>query len=661
MPREGSRERRIRPPRVQINYDVEIGDAIEKKEIPFVVGVLGNFRGSGLERLPRLRDRNFVEITSDNFDDVLRSLEPQLSFAVENRLSDDRSSNIPIELQFRRFNHFDPAEVVLQIPPLRQLLDARARLADLLGGLQADPSLEEALAELVKNAQAEATSHPSRATPPAEHPATETVPLVQTAAGSDALQEQLAYMVAHSPSISKTPPHARQLLEEFVNQAAHFGPEVSLDSERLLHKRINELDSQISLQLDEIMHHEQFQALEASWRGLKYLIEHTETSDRIRIRLINVSKAELLRDLQRAPEFDQSNIFKKVYEEEYNVFGGMPFALLLGDYDFVNSPEDLTLLEGMSNVAATAHAPFVASAAPGLLNLQSYTELNVPRDISRLFDTSSYAKWKSFRETDDSRYVGLVLPHILLRLPYGEGGTATDIFRYQEQISPRNHNAYLWGNSAYALAARVTSAFALYGWSASIRGVEGGGLVEDLPFHTFRTDECDIVLKCPTELPISDRREKELSDQGFMPLVHCKGTNYAAFFSLQVCHKPTPYLKDTANANARLADQLPYIFAISRFAHYVQAMMRDKIGSFMTRSDCERFLNHWISHYVLLDNFASAEAKAKYPLREARIDVSEVPGKPGVYRAVLFARPHFQLEDLTVPLRVVVDLPQGAR
>jgi len=453
----------------------------------------------------------------------------------------------------------------------------------------------------------------------------------------------------------------RDLVKEFISQVLAGEMTVSRDAEAMINARIAQIDHSISLQLNEILHHPSFQRLEATWRGLKYLLDHSETSTMLKIRVLNCSKRELLRDLQRAPEFDQSAIFKKVYEEEFGVFGGEPFGALIGDYYFGKHPEDIELLEKMSQVAAAAHAPFIAAAAPDLLGLDSFTNLGAPRDLAKIFESTEYAKWKSFRNSEDSRYVALCLPQVLMRLPYGRDTRPVEAFNYEEGVDGSDHSKYLWGNAAYALGARLTEAFSTYGWCAAIRGVEGGGLVEGLPVHTFRTDEGDVALKCPTEIAISDRREKELADLGFVPLVHCKGTDYAAFFSVQSCNKPKVYDKESATANARLSAQLPYILAVSRFAHYLKAIMRDKIGSFMSRADCERFLNQWIMNYVTEDDQASPATKAQYPLREARVEVMEVPGKPGAYRAVAYLRPHFQLDELTVSLRLVAELPQSAR
>lgn len=436
---------------------------------------------------------------------------------------------------------------------------------------------------------------------------------------------------------------------------------VSKDAETMINARIAQIDHLLSIQLNEILHHPSFQKLEATWRGLKYLLDQSETGTHLKIKVLNASKKELLRDLQRAAEFDQSALFKKVYEEEFGVFGGAPFGAMIGDYEFGKGPEDIELLERISQVAGAAHAPFIAAAQPEFFNLDKFTSLDAPRDLAKVFDTTEYAKWKSFRQSEDSRYVALCVPHILMRLPYGKDTKPVDAFSYEEAVDGTDHSKYLWGNAAFALGARITNAFALYGWCAAIRGVEGGGLVEGLPVHNFYTDEGDIAMKCPTEVPITDRREKELADLGFAPLVHCKGTDYAAFFSVQSAQKPKLYDLESANANARLSAQLPYILAVSRFAHYLKVMMRDKIGSFMSRGDCERWLNQWIQNYVTPDDQASPSVKAERPLREASIQVAEVAGKPGVYKAVAFLRPHFQLDELSVSLRLVAELPASAR
>jgi type VI secretion system protein ImpC len=454
---------------------------------------------------------------------------------------------------------------------------------------------------------------------------------------------------------------AKDMIAEFVSQVMSGELTMSKRMDLAINSRIAEIDRLLSAQLNEIMHNEEFQKLEGSWRGLNQLVMNSETSPMLKIRVMNVNKKDLLKDLEKAVEFDQSALFKKVYEDEYGTFGGAPFGALIGDYEFGNHPQDMALLEKVAQVAAAAHAPFLSAAAPDLFGWETFSEMTEVRDVSKIFDRTEYAKWRSFRESEDSRYVGLTLPHTLGRVPYGAATKPTETFRFEEDTDGKDHKKYLWTNAAYSLGTRLTEAFAMYGWCVAIRGVEGGGLVDSLPTHTFQTDEGEVAMKCPTEVAITDRREKEFSDNGFIPLVHCKGTDYAAFFGMQSANKAKKYDTDAANANARLSTQLQYMFATSRFAHYLKAMMRDKIGSFMSRGEAEAFLNRWITNYVLDSDSGSQQAKAKKPLRDARVDVAEIPGKPGCYRAVAFLRPHFQLDELSVSLRLVADLPAPAK
>ena len=450
---------------------------------------------------------------------------------------------------------------------------------------------------------------------------------------------------------------AKDLISEFVNEVMAGAMTTSKNTEAMINERIAQLDKLVSDQLNEVMHHPDLQDLESSWRGLHYLIDKSETGQSLKIRVMNASKKDLLKDMEKASEFDQSAIWKAIYEEEFGTFGGASYGLLVGDYQFTNHPQDVKFLDEISHVAAAAHAPFISSANAGMFNWDSFDEMSEVRDMAKIFDGSEYTKWNSFRNSDDSRYVALALPHILMREPYGADTVPVESFNYEEDVDGTDSTKYLWGNAAYSLAAKMTEAFAKYHWCAAIRGVEGGGLVEGLPVHNFKTDEGDVALKCPTEIAITDRREKELADLGFMPLVHCKGTDYAAFFSTQSTQKAKTYDSDTANANANLSTQLQYIMATSRFAHYLKSMMRDKIGSFTTKAETEKFLNNWIAQYITLDPNASQEVKAKFPLSEARIDVAEIPGKTGAYRAVAFLKPHYQLDELSVSLRMVAELP----
>ena len=493
--------------------------------------------------------------------------------------------------------------------------------------------------------------------------ADETTPATEAAASAAAAEGSLIDQIISKGKLARDEeqkPRAKDLVGEFVHQILEEGMTVSRDTMAMIQAQIARIDELLSVELNEIMHHPDFQKLEASWRGLHYLVMNTETSTRLKLRLMCATKQEVFKDLDQAIEFDQSQLFKKIYEEEYGTFGGFPFSMIVGDYEFGRHPQDMALLEKLSGVAAAAHAPFVSAASPRLFDMDSYTELGNPRDLAKIMESTELIKWRSFQQTEDSRYVTLVLPHILLRLPYGPNTVPTEEFNFVEDTDGKNHSKYLWGNAAWALTQRITNAFALYGWCAAIRGVEGGGMVTGLPTHTFKTDEGDIALKCPTEIAITDRREKELDSLGFVALCHCKGTDYAAFFGGQTTQKPKQYDTDSANANARISARLPYLLAASRFAHYLKVICRDKIGSFQTKDTLSMYLNRWMGMYVLGTDDAGQELKAQFPLREARVDVSEVAGKPGAYRAVAFLRPHFQLEELTASIRLVAELPPPA-
>jgi type VI secretion system protein ImpC len=463
---------------------------------------------------------------------------------------------------------------------------------------------------------------------------------------------------ATRPQSDQEAARAKDYFRQFLNQVVKPGQVISKDVEVNVKHWIAEIDSVLTHQLNEILHHPDFQKLESTWRGLHYLVHQSETGENLKIRVLNVSKRDLFKDLEKAAEFDQSALFKKIYEEEYGQLGGQPYGMLVGDYDFGRGPEDISLLKMISNVAAAAHAPFVAAASPKMFNFESYTELANPRDLAKIFDSVEYAAWKSFRESEDSRFVGLTLPKTLGRLPYGAEFKRVEEFNFEEFVDGKDHDKYLWMNAAWSYAARLTDAYAKWGWFARTRGVEGGGRVEGLPVHTFPTDDGDIAMKCPTEVAITDRREFELSNLGFLPLIHAKGTDYAVFMGAQSCQKPKTYFDPDANANAELSAKFNLIMCTSRFAHYLKVMARDKIGSFMETKDCAQWLNDWIQNFVCDPSGASDETKAKFPLADAKVEVREVEGRPGWYEAVAYLRPHYQLEALTTSMRLVAEVPK---
>lgn len=461
------------------------------------------------------------------------------------------------------------------------------------------------------------------------------------------------------------PDRAQELVKTLVEQALAGTVTFDRNLPRTIDRAIAALDAKLSLQLNEIIHHPRFLHLEGSWRGLNYLVMNSETGTSLKMRVLNLPKRELLRDLTRAVEFDQSQLFKQIYENEFGTPGGEPYGALIGDYEWTSHPDDMEALRLVSNVAAGAFAPFISGAGAGMFGFKNWPELSKPRDLAKIFDTIEYAKWRSFRDSEDSRFVNLVLPRVVARLPYGAATKPIDEFNYEEApfdatgaAKSMDHEQYCWMNAAYVMGTRLTDAFAKTGFCTAIRGAEGGGKVENLPFHVFTSDDGDLDAKCPTEIGITDRREYELSNLGFLPLCHYKNTDYAVFFGAQSTQKPKKYDRPEATSNAAISARLPYLMATSRFAHYLKVMARDKIGSFMEAEDCERWLNRWIQNYVNANENAGQEMKARFPLREARVEVREIPGRPGAYNAIAYMRPWLQMEELTTSMRMVARIPQ---
>ncbi len=463
------------------------------------------------------------------------------------------------------------------------------------------------------------------------------------------------------PRSDKAKSAIAEAVKTLAAQALEQTKLVSDDAILTIGKMVAALDEKLSEQMNEVLHHEDFQKLEGSWRGLHHLINNTETDEKLKLRVMNISKKDLHKTLKRfkGTAWDQSPVFKKLYEEEYGQLGGEPYGCLVGDYYFDHSPPDVELLGEMAKISASAHAPFLTGADPGVLQMDTWQNLTKPRDLTKIFGMAEYAPWKSLREDDDSRYLGLAMPRFLSRYPYGAKSNPVDEFAFEEDTAGADHGKFTWANAAYALAVNVNKAFKEFGWCTRIRGVESGGLVEGLPTHTFPTDDGGQDMKCPTEIAISDRREAELAKNGFMPLIHRKNTDMAAFIGAQSLHKPEEFDSKDATANAQLSARLPYMMAACRFAHYLKCIVRDKIGSFKERDDMEVWLNNWVGQYVLASPaLATEEEKARQPLAEARVDVVENEANPGYYSATFFLRPHYQLEGLETSLRLVARLPE---
>jgi type VI secretion system protein ImpC len=464
------------------------------------------------------------------------------------------------------------------------------------------------------------------------------------------------------PKSDKAKEAVETAVRTLAEQALRDSNVISGDVLATIESLIAQIDAKLTAQINQIIHSEEFQKVESAWRGLHYLVNNTETDETLKIRVMNVSKGDLHKTLKKykGTAWDQSPFFKKLYEEEYGQFGGEPYGALVADYHFDNSGPDVDLLTQMAKISAAAHAPFISGADPSVMLMDSWQELANPRDLTKIFQTPEHAAWRSLRESEDSRYVGLAMPRFLARAPYGAKTNPVEEFDFEEDTAGADSKKYAWANAAYAMATNINRSFKRYGWCSRIRGIESGGAVENLPVHSFPTDDGGVDMKCPTEIAISDRREAELAKNGFMPLVHKKNSDFAAFIGAQSLHKPAEYEDPDATANANLAARLPYLFACSRFAHYLKCIVRDKIGSFKEKDDMQRWLQNWILQYVDGDPAHSTEeSKARRPLAAAEVIIEEVEGNPGYYTSKFFLRPHYQLEGLTVSLRLVSKLPSA--
>ena len=411
--------------------------------------------------------------------------------------------------------------------------------------------------------------------------------------------------------------------------------------------------------LDEILHAPAFQRLEASWRGVRYLVSSVDPDANVKVRVFNATRQELLSDFREAEDLDRSVLFQRVYIEVFGIFGGQPLSVIIGDYEFSNAADDLELLDGLAQVAAVGHAPFLAAAGAGMFGCADFAELSQKRNLSRIFEGPAYAHWRSFRQSGQAGFAALVVPHILLRLPYGITTAPAQAFSYEESMAESGGGNWLWGNATFALGVKLADAFRLYHWCAAITGPEGG-LMTNLPAFRYRDSNGNPAIEGPTEVLLDDVQPKQLWDCGFNCLLHRKGTDQAVFLGLTTCLRPKLYQETAANNAARLGTQLPYVLAISRFAQYLKSIMRDSTTDPLSKEECERRLNEWIRQFVIEDDSASPEVKARFPLREARIKVEKTRDYPG-YQATVSLRPHFQLADPGLPLRMAVELPVAAR
>jgi type VI secretion system protein ImpC len=663
-------------PKAKVRYQIQIEDSVVVKELPFVIGVLADLSGKPDEPLSELRYRQFVDINCDHFDEVLEGMQPRLAFRVDNKLTDD-DTQLAIELRFKSIDDFHPERIANQVEPLRRLVENRTGLSNLLIKMMNRPRFAEILINILSSTESteqlaqelglelEPSNQlkPSRgleylnrkygeSDSPEEHEAIE----------AELVEERiLADRIMYEGGLVRSEVQRDEALLQLATliDGVLKGEVVIFKSpEDMINARISQIDKIISDQLDEIMHHPEFQNLEASWRALHFLVAKTETCAMLKVRVLNVKKQELLIDLEHAGEFVQSALFEKVYDEEYGTWGGEPFGVLVGDYQFANYPQDLSLLEKISKIASVARTPFVTALSSQFLELDSFLELRFFRNLKDYLSQGHFAKWNYFRKTKESNYVVLVLPHILVRLPYGKNNVPVDAFDFEEDVEA-DKSRYLWGNAAYALASLLAEAFSRYHWCSAIRGVQNGGLVHGLT-HSVRTDNGNELQIGPTEVIISDYRATELADLGFTPLVGNKRAHYAAFFATQSCHNPK--MRDKSDAEnyrtVRASTQLQYILAVSRFSHYISSIMRDYLGYFRSTAECEDYLNEWISKYVQNDKSNATDTGLETLLREAKIKLLEDQECPVTPTVHITLTPCYQLqESLCVPTELKIQPP----
>jgi type VI secretion system protein ImpC len=678
----------VRPPRVQITYDVDIGQAQEKKELPFVIGVIADAYGV-TETKPLYAERHFVYLDQDNFCKIMKSMAPKLilkiSIPSETSASTEtvpkisttqetippvsadvnhletKSASPPIsssvlstnaaspsatnaslesasvELVFSRLEDFHPDYLLQSVPYLKDLIQKRYGLVDLSIYVDANPLWNKGLKALGSQKDVLTTACQKGDDP-------SVIKIFQT---SKALEND-----------GVIPDSIKIGIQEFSKNLLMLPEQKVIDVYGVIMISIEKLDVQLSQYMDQLLHSKDFQRLEAVWRGLFSLVSHAETGEYLKIRFLSASVEEISEDLLESSDFDQSFLFKQLYEKEYGTFGGAPYSCLIWDHYIGRTSQNMDLLTKMAGICAAAHIPCFTGADAALFGLTHFSYLDQVRDVSKIFESTEMIPWNSLREQDDARYIGMILPRVLVRAPYGIKNTPIKSFLYEESVDGDGYKDFCWGHAGYLWGQRITEAFSRYGWTSSVIGVEGGGLVENLPFFTFETPRGDIQLKSASEIILTDRKEKELSDLGFMALCQKKGNNKAVFLSGQSIQKAKQYDQFEATANARVSARITYLMNVSRFAHYIKVIMREKIGSFKSSSSVQHYLQKWLNQYILLnsDN-APQELLATYPLHEGKVTVVDLEDNPGFYDAILYLKPHFQMEGLTASLRLVSRIP----
>jgi len=604
---------RVRPPRVKITYDLETEGAIITKELPCIVGIIADLTGYRDENDPieEYNNRKFIFVDPENFNDVIKSSKAKALITIG--LGDNKEAFL---VQFEDIEHFHPLYLIEKIPILKERFSARTQLSDLKTRLSNSGKLHNCMTAFLKDKTVNKNE-----------------------------------IFKNFNFFSETQKQYLYSLFDLMGTIDQTGDNPILS----IQKHINSVDNELNDLLNQALHDKSYKHVESTWLGIKYFIKNTELSERLKLRILNANYRELDDDLNKALEFDQSFLFQQLYEKEYGTYGGNPYSTLIVDWALEKNEESFNFLGKLSEVCSAAHLPTSVGVKSSFFDLDSYQDLHKPRMISKIFDSPEYATFKNLREKDESRYISIILPSFMSRVPYGKKTKEVEGMNFEEDVS--SHDKFCWSNASYIYGTNIAQSFALYSWFSAIIGPENGGMISNLPVYVYKDRDGDLMMKCPTETTITDRREKELSDLGFISICHCKDTNYSVFFSGQSLNKPMVFDKSAATANAKLSARFQYILNCSRFAHYIKCIMRDKIGSFATPEIIKGFLTKWIMQYVLDMDEASQQIKAELPLREASLEVQEIAGSPGVYDCVIYLRPHFQMEELTVSLRLVAKIP----
>lgn len=710
---------KVRPPRIKITYDIETNGAYIAKELPGVFGIIGDFSGTRDPSKDFLdyKARKFIDIDSSNLNEVLSSLSPRVVVPINGEDGKEMSS---VELFFTSICDFKPINLVKKIDILNQLYLQKKKLSEFktkrdinkkswnsIEKLVSDSGLQDTLQKQIEtelsamaqtatatpvNTSNAASTNTASTTNTTNNKTVATTDNLITAAGkelNDLIQllnvsslsqkEYLCKLIKNCIMILKgtieapvtapaTTPDAGKKAEESTaasdNKTTPAPAAAPTNGFKFTGKGFVELcnqfylfvDQTMDLYLNQILQDKSFKKLESHWRGVEYTLSNVLYTSNTKIRLFNANQEEIMEDLTTSMEFDQSYLFKLIYEDEYGTLGGTPYTSIVWDFQLERTSPSFSILEKMTSIMAAAHCPLILGVSPSIFDLKCFSHLSEPHNISSIFDSVELSEFHAFRESDDSKYVTLVMPNVMARAPYNTNELPMEGLNFVEKVDPLDMDNYVWMNAAYAYFVKIVNSYANYGWFTSICGVENGGKIENLPMYIYKTAHGDYKAICPTEVSITDRRENELSNAGFIALCHSKNSNTAVIMSNTSAYKPPVYTKDSANANAMLSSETPYMLNVSRFAHYLKCMMRDKIGSFSSTTTIYAFLSNWLARYTLLDDKASAELKAEYPLREFSIEVSDVPGKPGFYNAILRLRPHDTLQSISISLRLVESL-----